>query len=167
MRKNTVLISLVLLLAALCAAASAGEGVPVDEEHFPNDRFRAYVAENKDLDGDGILSAEEIESADTIGIYDSFLESLEGVEYFTNLQHLICFSNQYLKKLDVSKNTRLEELDCHNCQLSSLKLGGCQNLKKLHCETNRLKSLDVKATEKRHAFRKEACLFSVYSKNKR
>ena len=37
--------------------------LPIDAEHFPDAIFRAYVAENFDLDGDGYLTDAEREEA--------------------------------------------------------------------------------------------------------
>ena len=53
----------------VCASsAAASDPVPVDEEHFPDDVFRAYVAQNIDTSGDTLLSDAEREAVTVINV---------------------------------------------------------------------------------------------------
>ena len=75
--------------------------IPIDEAHFPDANFRAYVLEALDGNGDGALSRQEIDSVREISIVASKVKNMKGVELFPNLETLDCSSNK-LKSLDVS-----------------------------------------------------------------
>ncbi len=92
--------------------SAAEDEIPINEAHFPDWSFRGHVSGFFDTDKNGSLSEEEIENATVIDCSDGFAESLEGIEYLTNLRKLLCYGDSYLKKLDVSRNTQLEELSC-------------------------------------------------------
>lgn len=78
----------------LGTAVSAAAGVEVNAENFPDDVFRQYVTDNFDLDGNGFLSGDEIASVSYISITGSGVKSLKGVEYFIELNSLLCDSNE-------------------------------------------------------------------------
>ena len=63
----------------------------------------------------------------------------------TNLNELICTNNK-LKSVNVSKNTKLAVLDCQDNQIGSLNLKNTTNLIELNCANNKLKSLDLSKT---------------------
>ena len=147
--------------------------VAIDETHFPDAVWRAYVQERFDTDGDGILSKEEAEAVTAIGTVDA--ESLEypdpyvlwtdygvagkgihdltGIAYFTNLEYLNCGVNNEqetqsrneLEKLDVSANTALKVLSCSENQLTELDLSYNTALIAIECSGNQLSELDVSA----------------------
>ena len=121
--------------------------VNLDEATFPGAVFRAYVADNFDENGDGLLDPGEVESIKRInlyaaGIYD--VTDLTGIEYFTELVYLSCPENQ-LQSLDVSHNPQLEYLDCKKNQLISLNVSANDKLKELSCSFNQLTRLDLTA----------------------
>ena len=123
--------------------------IPEDmEEAFPDPKFRAYVLENFDTDGDGKISQDEALAVTQIITHDNgfskMMSSLEGVQYFVNLEYLDCSYNQ-LTSLDVSKNTALTYLACvfNVHQLTSLNVSGCTALTSLDCSDNQLTSLDL------------------------
>ena len=118
------------------------EDIPIDAEHFPDDVFRDYISKNIDIDKNGILSVQEIENTTVIDVRNRSIYSLEGIEYFTQLQTLYCFSNK-LTTLDLSGCPSLEALACGSNQLTTLDLSGCSSLRTVSCPYNRLTSLDV------------------------
>lgn len=77
-----------------------------------------------------------------LDLADKNLSSLDGIEYFTELERLLCYGNQ-LKSLDVSKLTKLTLLYCYNNQLESLDVSKLTALNTLYCYNNQLKSLNV------------------------
>ncbi|MBQ6348795.1 MAG: hypothetical protein IJI71_14780, partial [Clostridia bacterium] len=119
-------------------------GVPVDAEHFPDPNFRGYVSTNFDKNHSGWLSEEEIAGAQVISCGAEDIETLQGVEYFPELQELACEDN-LITALDLSANTRLTSLDCSYNELTQLSLAGLSELTYLSCEGNPLTELDVSA----------------------
>lgn len=107
-----------------------------------------------DTDSDGRLSIQEAEAVTIIMQPNTtipYISSLEGIEYFKNLEILSCGYN-ILKKLDLSSNTALRDLYCSNNQLEELDLSNNKRLRILYCNYNQLKKLDLTAnTELYHA----------------
>lgn len=114
-------------------------GVEVNEANFPDANFRRWI-QSQSFGSDGVLTAEEIASVKTMTIYDKYIESLQGIEFFTALTDLQCQRNQ-LTSLDVSKNAALTTLSAFDNQLTSLNVNGCAALTVLSCSGNRLSSL--------------------------
>ena len=122
-------------------------GIAINETNFPDDVFRAWVAENCDKaddngDKDGYLDDEEIAAQVNIGINNKNIEDLKGIEYFTAATMLMCDGNK-LQTLDVSKNTKLTQLICYGNKLTSLNVSKNTALTSLHCTDNQLTSLNV------------------------
>ena len=118
------------------------EGIPVDEEHFPDPIFRAYVAENFDLDRNGYLTDFECESVREIDVVDKRISSLLGIEYFYEATVLDAESNE-LTALDLSHNVCLVSVSLPYNQLTSLDISGLDQLELLDVELNGLTSLDL------------------------
>lgn len=147
--------SLKKMTASLCAAmlaftvfpfaVSAKASVPVNinKTIFPDESFRRLV-KTFDVNGDDLLSDDEIESVTEIELYNN-TENTKGIEYFTNLR--IFYYNRYggfpfdaekLTSLDLSANTQLEELEMGFNSLSSLDLSSNKMLKSIMISCNRL-----------------------------
>lgn len=86
--------------------------LPVDEEHFPDDNFRSYVASLPQAD-DGYLSKAEIEEITFIDCSGRQIQSLQGIQYFTSLYNLNCSDNE-LEGVNVRSNPDLKILVCDN-----------------------------------------------------
>ena len=78
---------------------------------------------------------------------DCSISDLSAVSSLSKLETLLARNNRlsgtfdvsnysYLKKLRVSGNTQLTELDCYSCDLNSLDVSGCTGLTKLKCYYN-------------------------------
>ncbi len=119
-----------------------GDGLPVDEEHFPDEIFCNYVAEEFDGDGNGYLNDEEIAAITEIDVSMMGISSLQGIEYFPELTSLTCSMNS-LTELDVTHNPALIWLDCFGNELTKLDLSGNPVLEDLDCSDNNLTALDV------------------------
>ncbi len=109
---------------------------------FEDVNFKAYCVENFDKDGDGEISVSEALLVTSINCSGKDIQSLSGIEYFTNLTELQCNDNQ-LTSLDVSHNTALTYLNCSSNQLTSLDVSNNTGLSYLDCSYNQLTSLDV------------------------
>lgn len=136
---------------------------PVVNIQFEDANFKAFCIENFDTDGDGEISTAEAAVITTIECQSRSISSLSGIQYFTALTSLSCYSNQLtaldiskntaltslscghnqLTTLDVSKNTALRNLSCGNNQLTSLDASGCTALFELNCERGKLTALNV------------------------
>ena len=97
------------------------ETIPISAENFPDTIFRKYVSDTFDADKDAVLSPEEISSVTSVSVRLKGIQDLKGIEYFSNLKYLNAELN-YLKTLDVSKNTKLESIIVANNRLTSIKL---------------------------------------------
>ena len=118
------------------------EGVPVDEEHFPDEVFRTYIANSLDKDKNLVLTDDEIANVTNLQIYRKNISDLTGIEYFTNLKTLVCHSNN-LTKLDVSKNTKLTYVDCAVNQITEIDVSGCPDLYHLNVGDNKVIEVDL------------------------
>ena len=116
--------------------------VPIDEAHFPDAAFRAWVSENTDLDHDSALSCAEQESVRIIEADHRQIGDLRGVEHFPNLHVLSCSENE-ITVLDLSGNPKLRSLCCSDNPLTELNPGQFHDLKKLNCSHTGLGSLDL------------------------
>ena len=132
---------MVLTLLPTAVFAEGETDVSINETNFPDANFRTVVKEY-DTDKDENLSRAEIEAVKEIKCYNKDIRSLTGIEYFTALQTLKCYSNQ-LTSLDISGNTALKSLDCAKNQLAALDVSQNTALESLDCADNQLTTLDV------------------------
>ena len=131
---------MVLTLLPTAVFAEGETDVSINETNFPDANFRTVVKEY-DTDKDENLSRVEIEAVKEIKCYHKDIRSLTGIEYFTALQTLKCYSNQ-LTSLDISGNTALKSLDCAKNQLAALDFIQYTALESLDCAYNQLTTLD-------------------------
>ena len=133
-----------------------GEG-PTIEEMFPDPTFRTFILNQYDKTNDGnnngTLDDAELNriageenlflQASAFSIYtgeqkpiadDATIESLEGIQYFSNLKWLDC-SGRGITTLDISQNTQLEKLNCADNALSILDVSD-DSTKEVQCEGN-------------------------------
>ena len=115
--------------------------IDINEANFPDKKFRDYLL-GKSYIFDGMLTDEDIANIKDINVEGLGIESLKGIEFFTELTSLNCGGNM-LTSLDLSKNTALKYLSCGGNQLTSLDLSKNTALIRLHCYSNQLTSLDV------------------------
>ena len=80
---------------------------------FEDEVFRAFCVANYDANHDGFIVEEEVAGVTTMDVSGKGIKSLAGLAYFINLTTLDCHDND-LDYLDVSKNTKLKNLDARN-----------------------------------------------------
>ena len=109
--------------------------ISVDPSHFPDPAFLNYVAANFDTNLTQWLTPKEIQAAKVINCSGlSALESLRGVEYFTELETLNCSRCGLHGILDLSLNWKLRIVNCSdNSGLDDLNLIGLTALEELRC----------------------------------
>ena len=98
------------------------------------------------MDGDGTLSAEEIDDIHYIEIvgfeYDTPVASIQGIELFHALTEL-WVQDCALTEVDLSHNSMLERVNLYDNQLMTLDLSGNPRIKRLNLSKNRLTARDV------------------------
>lgn len=140
------------------------KSVEINATNFPDASFRAVVAGREiDRDGNGILSVEEIGLTLNIYCEGMHVKSLQGIEYFVDLQGLWCKDNEIeamdlsnnrdlrgvwcsgnkFTSLDFSANPELVWVYCYDCNLTSLNISKNPKMAYVECNTNPLPELDV------------------------
>lgn len=95
-----------------------------------------------DLNNNTEIEVSEVLNVRQLLVYSSYIQSLDGISYFSNLIHLNCSNNQ-LSNLNLSGLLSLNSLICSYNQLSNLNVSGVFNLNYLHCSDNALTNLNV------------------------
>ena len=111
------------------------------EEFNSNIGWRANPDGTVSLDEDNKLQI-RMNGGPFLDLHNKNITSLAGIEYFTDLEILICAGNQ-LTTLDVTKLTNLQTLDCMGNQLTTLDVTKLTKLMFLVCNDNQLTALDV------------------------
>ncbi len=93
---------------------------------------------------DGSVPTANINTVTILDVGGQNISDLTGIEAFTALTYLHCWSNQ-LTSLDVSQNTALTYLECDNNPLGNLNVNNNTALAWLQCGGNQLTTLDVSA----------------------
>ena len=130
MKKIVCIVVLCSFLAA-CSKETVSR-IPLDTM---DDNFAAYLLENFDLNRDGFISEEEAALVKEIDTYGLIISSLDGIQYFPNLEILNC-SYKNLGTIDVSNNTALKYLDCSGNQLANVDVSKNSVLETLISEFN-------------------------------
>lgn len=115
---------------------------------IPDAAFKAYILNLYDLDRNGKLSMEEAEKITRLDIntYDLQIKTLEGIEYFTNLEYLKAVGYDdsrrgELKNISLSKNTKLLTLICYFNKLETCDLRNCKLIKYIDFSSNMLSNM--------------------------
>jgi len=145
--KYAVPFLVIMVMMVLPVNAKTGD-IPINAAHFKSEALM-YTLEDVQYDKnrDGVLSQEEIKNITKLVIENPWgkdFDSFQGIEYLTELKELDC---RYIRAngiiLDLSKNTKLEQVDCSNNKLTGIKLGQNRNLKKLICANTEIVRLDL------------------------
>ena len=115
--------------------------------NIPDANFKAYLVGRVSLNTNSDTEIQCSEAAAFSGLINCSslsISDLTGIEAFTALQMLYCYSNS-LNSLDVSNNTALTELICNGNSLTSLDVSANTALTVLKCNSTQITSLDVSA----------------------
>ncbi|MBQ6273367.1 MAG: leucine-rich repeat protein, partial [Oscillospiraceae bacterium] len=135
--------NVVLCVDEITVLVEDHDGIPVDEEHFPDPAFRAYVADHCDTSGNGWLNEAEINAVSSINVSNKGVETLQGIQYFTLLEELVCYNNS-LTELDLEGLNLLHYLDASRNPFTTLDLSAYGSLGMVELQgTPSLTSLNV------------------------
>ena len=143
--KHLTLFSVLVAASLLVACNKETQEIKFVEDvclQMEDINFMKYCYDNFDVNHDGIVSMSEAQSVKKIDVHSKDINSLKGIEYFSQLSELDCAFNN-LTSLDVSKNTQLISLDCKLNSISSLDVSKNTQLISLDCNENSISSLDV------------------------
>ena len=113
----------------------------VDSRCFPDAGFLSSVSALQSA-ADGKLTWSERWNITGIDCSGKSINSLEGIQHFSNLRELNCGNNQ-LSALDLTQNTRIKTLNCSGNKLTSLLLYQYSSIETLDCHSNQLTALDT------------------------
>jgi uncharacterized repeat protein (TIGR01451 family) len=99
-----------------------------------------------DANADGDIDQEEADEVRELYLDNQGIETIEGLQYFTNLE-LLHVSGNSLTEADMTGLEDLEELLISNNQLSALTVAGLHHLQVLDCSNNQLTVLTFGSME--------------------
>ena len=114
-----------------------------DLTYVPDDGFEQKLINigYDDVMDDYVLT-ENLNTVVSLSVTWSNISDLTGIEGFSNLEYLICYSNN-ITNLDLSNNLNLTLVYCNNNNLEELNVSQNIQLEFLDCYDNNLEELDV------------------------
>lgn len=114
------------------------------EEYVPDPVFREWIDSNL-AGGTGVYTNEDAAAYDgEISIGYSDVASLQGIEYFTNLQSFSITNNTKLTSVDLTRNTKLHNVYAmYSKALEQLNIDGLDSLESINIGVTSLKSFDL------------------------
>ncbi len=152
--------NLYLIIALSIGAFGQAQIINIPDANFKNALVNTLCVDtngdgtydsNADINNDGEIDLFEAESI-VFGlrvIYQN-ISSLDGIQYFINLQRLNCGNNN-ISDLSLNNNVNLEWLACEYNQIINLDLSENQNLKTLYCGNNQMVNLNLSNANKLRA----------------
>ena len=147
------LLSISILVSVNVSAKSSvtEDPIPLDEAHFPDPEFREWLRSYLDVNSMGYL--EDIGSILELSIDSSdakkhAIQSLEGIEYFHNLEILSFPWPEQIQTVDLSQNKRLKKVHLNCDHSSTLGLSGLLHLSALDLRIRKIDTLDLSGCKK-------------------
>lgn len=109
---------------------------------IPDINFENALSAYDDIANDGQVPTANINSVTYLDVNSQNISDLTGIQNFTALQYLRCYTNN-LSSLDLTGLSNLLFLACSENQIPSLDLTSLTNLNHLECNNNQLTSLNV------------------------
>ena len=100
MKRIVATIISIISICLMLSACGGPEGVKINEENFPDEKFREYLLA-RNYGKDRVITDEEILDVTNIDVEEYGITDLSGIEIFVNLNKLDCDDNQ-LSKLDLT-----------------------------------------------------------------
>lgn len=112
--------------------------VPIPDIYF---KTKVLGDATVNLNGDLEIQVTEASQAINLDLYNASINSLDGIEYFTNLQTLDCSFNNLITISPVLNLNNLTILDCSFNDFTTLNFVGLTNLQTLVCQNLTCNSL--------------------------
>ena len=120
----------------------------VDENSFPDPVLRQKIKQNVDLDGNNILTVNELKA-----IYyfsgthydnssDDYIYDFKGIEYLSSVKSLY-IDNQKASSIDLSNMSELVTFNCRDSCLTSLDLSNNPKIERIYVDWSPLSELNV------------------------
>ncbi|TVZ56290.1 putative secreted protein (Por secretion system target) [Lutibacter sp. Hel_I_33_5] len=112
---------------------------------IPDTNFEAYLEQQNlgnGIENDGFVLTEAISSLSILNLSHKNIASLSGIQDFINLKTLSAYNNS-LVQVDLSKNTKLDNINFGRNQLSSIDLSNNLSLTQVNLGSNNLTSIEV------------------------
>lgn len=117
---------IVAIIAAIVVWVQFFAPYKIDENTFPNESLRSYVASTLDTDGNGELSRDEAAAVTTISFEG--ISEVSGFSIFPNLKSLTVWGDG-MQKLDASNLSNLTAVDIYDAgNVSEINLSGNSQL---------------------------------------
>ena len=95
-----------------------------------------------DTNDNGQIEVSEVSNVATLYIDNSYISDLTGINSFSNLDALYCYSN-FITSLNITSLFNLTILDCSYNELSTLNASGLVNLNFINCSQNNITNLNI------------------------
>lgn len=115
---------------------------------FNDPIFKQVIIDSgADKDNDGEISKSEALSIKRLELKELNIKNLTGLGDFKNLEYLDCSGNNIVN-IFLLQATKLIDLKCNNCQLTSIEVTSSKELKNIDCSDNAINTLDLSKCSK-------------------
>ena len=130
--KRIVLILMTALVTPLAALAD----VAINSTNFPDANFRAFLESEYPSH---TITTSQLNSRTELLMESKNIADLTGIQYFTQLTKLDCWSNK-ITSVNLSANTKLKYLNLGYNKLTSINVSAHTDLEELYLQNNQLSS---------------------------
>lgn len=141
-RSHRLLINALLLCLSFTATCQT--------VNIPDANFKAYLVNNAEINTNGDTEIQITEAQSFTGLMQCAsgeINSLVGIEAFTEIEVLRCFNNN-LTELDLSGNLKLKILSCYTNDIASIDISMLVDLESFNGHTNQLTTLNFNSNKK-------------------
>lgn len=146
MKKIISILTVLFLCTQTVLSVFADETEPIllpIETEFTDANFLNAVREKIGKTNGEHIYKSDVENITELDISDKEIKDLRGIEYFTGLESLLCYYNDF-SEMDLSHNTNLVYLDFScNADIKEVDLSHNLALETVECNYTNIESLDV------------------------
>ncbi|MCM1467984.1 MAG: protein phosphatase 1 regulatory subunit 42, partial [Alistipes sp.] len=113
-----------------------------DETGIPDVNFYNAVLESCDVNGDGVLTTDEVEDLDFLNPNDKGIENIQGIQYFKNLKILLLSDNN-ISDISALSGMPLTILDLRDNNISDISALSGMPLEHLYLRGNNISDISA------------------------